>query len=188
MEDKPPLVRCELGNLKEKNLVQRDAHGSEFWTLLQHDEVASTSEERIELIENPKTTITIVESYEPSSIAGGKEKIKIPKEKCKSHQENCRKEEGGDFPQEPHSFPWPLKMDEKNIQKALHLLQDTHSSVAHQCWIVASLEDQSSLESKQEMQKALFTIQGEFLQLISNRDDLIELADMLHGASLKDGE
>ena len=104
VEDKPPLVRCELGNLKEKNLVQRDAHGSEFWTLLQHDEVASTSEERIEIIENPKPTITIVESYEPSSIAGGKEKIKIPKEKCKSHQENCRKEEGGDFPQEPTRF------------------------------------------------------------------------------------
>ena len=80
-------------------------------------------------------------------------------------------------------------MDEKNIQKALHLLQDTHSSVAHQCWIVASSEDQSSLESKEEMRKALSTIQGEFLQLLFDRADLMfELADMLHGASLKDGE
>ena len=85
--------------------MQRDAHSSEFWTLLQHDEVASTSEERIELIENPNPTITIFESYEPSSIPGGKAERKIHKEKCKSHQENCRKEEGGDFPQEPHSFP-----------------------------------------------------------------------------------
>ena len=135
--------------------MQRDDHSSYFWTLLQHDEVSSTSEESIELNENPKPTITIVDSYEPSSITGGKEKIKIPKEKCKSHQENCRKEEGGDFPQEPHSFPWPLKMDEKKIQKALHLLQDTHSSVAHQCWIAASLEDQSSLESKEEMRKGI---------------------------------
>ena len=112
--------------------LQRDAHGSEFWTLLQHDEVASTSEERIELTENTNPTITIVEIYEPSSLAGGKAESKIHKKKYKSQQENCRKEEGDDFPQEPHSFPWPLKMDEKNIQKALHLLQDTHSSVAHQ--------------------------------------------------------
>ena len=102
-----------------------------------------------------------MESYEPSSIAGGKEKINIPKEKCKSHQENCRKEEGGDFPQEPHSFPWPLKMDEKKIQNALHLLQDMHSSVAHQCWIAASSEDQSSLESKEETRKVLSKIQVE---------------------------
>ena len=86
----------------------------------------------------------------------------------------------GDFPQEPHSFPWPLKMDEKNIQKDLHLLQDIHSSVAHQCWIVASLEDQYSLESKEEMQKALPTIQGELLQLISDRDDLIEIVYVFH--------
>ena len=96
-------------------MVQRDAHSSECQTLLQHDEVESTSEDRIELTKNPNPTITIVESYEPYSIAGGKAERKIQKGKCKSWKENCRKEEGGDFPQEPHSFPWPLKMDEKNI-------------------------------------------------------------------------
>ena len=42
VEDNPPPDRCELGNLKEKNMVQRDAHSFEFWTLLQHDEVVST--------------------------------------------------------------------------------------------------------------------------------------------------
>ena len=79
-------------------------------------------------------------------------------------------------------------MDEKKIWKALHFLQDTHASVSHQFWIVASLEDQSSLESKEEMHKALSTIQGEFLKLISDRDDLIEVSDVFHGASLKDAE
>ena len=78
-------------------------------------------------------------------------------------------------------------MDEKNIKNALHLLQDTHYLMAHQCWIDASLEDQSSLDSKEYMHKALSTIQGEFLKLISDRDDLIEVSDVLHGASLKDG-
>ena len=60
--------------------------------------------------------------------------------------------------------------------------------MAHQCWIEASLEYQSSLESKEEMQKELYTIQGEFLQLLFNGDDLIEIYDVLHGASLKDEE
>ena len=95
--------------------MQRDAHSSKFWTLLQHDEVAATSEERLEPTENPNPTITIVESYDPSSLAGGKAERNINKEKCKSQEENCRKEEGGNFPQEPHSFPWPLKMDKNNI-------------------------------------------------------------------------
>ena len=96
-------------------------------------------------------------------------------------QDNCRKEEGDDFTQEPHSFDWTFKMDEKKIQKDLHLLQETHALVSHQYWIAASSEDQSSLESKEEMQKALSTIQGEFLQLLSDRDYLIEIADVLHG-------
>ena len=30
VEDKPPLVECELGNLKEKNLMQTDGYSSEF--------------------------------------------------------------------------------------------------------------------------------------------------------------
>ena len=53
----------------------------------------------VELIENLKPTITIVEIYEPSSLAGGKAERKIHKEKYKSLQDNCIQEEGGDFPQ-----------------------------------------------------------------------------------------
>ena len=100
-----------------------------FWNLLQYDEVATTSKERLKLSENQSPTITIVEIYEPYSLASEKAKIKIHKEKCKSLQDNCRKEEGGDFPKEFHSFSCNYKMDEKNIQKYLHLLQDTHDSV-----------------------------------------------------------
>ena len=84
--------------------MQRDAKSYEFWTLLQHDDVESTSEKRLEIIDNPNPTITIVEIYELSSFVGGKAERKIHKEKYKSQQENCRKEEVGDFAQEPHSF------------------------------------------------------------------------------------
>ena len=99
VEYKPPPAGCELGNLKGiKNMMQRDAHCPDFCTLLQHDEVVDTSEERINLNENPNPTITIVESYEPSSLAGGKVERKIHKEKCKSLQDNWREDEGGVLP------------------------------------------------------------------------------------------
>ena len=136
---------------------------------------------RLDIGNNLHPTIIIEESYEPSILAGGKEETKIHEEKCKSLQDNCSKEEGDDFPQEIHSFYCPLKMDENNIQEALHLLHETHASVSHQCWIVSSLADQYSLEAKEEMQKALSTIQGDLLQLISDGDDLFELIDVLHG-------
>ena len=35
VEGKPPPARCELGNLKEKNMMQRDENKSDFCTLLQ---------------------------------------------------------------------------------------------------------------------------------------------------------
>ena len=38
VEDKPPQGGCELGNLKEKNVMQRDRYSSELLSLLQHDE------------------------------------------------------------------------------------------------------------------------------------------------------
>ena len=60
--------------------------------------------------------------------------------------------------------------------------------MSHQCWIIALLEDQTYLEAKENIQKALSAIQGNFLQLISDRDDLFDIVDVLHGASLKDEE
>ena len=60
--------------------------------------------------------------------------------------------------------------------------------MAHKCWIVASLEDQSSIESKEEMRKALSTIQGEFLQFLSDRDDLFDIVYVFHVEYLKNEE
>ena len=38
MKYKPPLVVCEVENSKEKNLMQMDAHSSNFCTYWRHDE------------------------------------------------------------------------------------------------------------------------------------------------------
>ena len=47
LEDKPPPAGYELGKLKEKNLMQRDEHSSEFWTPLQHDEAEMKGHEML---------------------------------------------------------------------------------------------------------------------------------------------
>ena len=47
MEDKPPLAGYELGKLKEENMMQRNEHISEFWTLMQHDEADMTMHEML---------------------------------------------------------------------------------------------------------------------------------------------
>ena len=82
MEDQPPPVGCELENLKEE-LMQRDEHSSNFCTPLQHDEVSTTSEERLDINKNPHPTIIIEESHEPPSLATGKTEIKIHEGKRK---------------------------------------------------------------------------------------------------------
>ena len=77
MEDKPPPARCELGNLKEKILVQREVHSSEFWTLLQHDEVVATSQVRLDNGKNSHPPIIGEEVQEPPSLATRNEEIQI---------------------------------------------------------------------------------------------------------------
>ena len=38
MKDKSPPAVCEVENSKEKNMMQRDAHSSDFCTYWHHDE------------------------------------------------------------------------------------------------------------------------------------------------------
>ena len=57
---------------EEKKLMQRDEHSSYFCIPLHHDEVVATSEERLDISENPHPTIIIEESHEPPSIPSGK--------------------------------------------------------------------------------------------------------------------
>ena len=69
--------------------MQRDEQISDFCIPLHNDEVSSTSDERIHISENPHPTIIIEESYEPSSLACGKAKIKIHEGEHKLLQGIC---------------------------------------------------------------------------------------------------
>ena len=57
---------------KDNNLMQRDEHCSFFCMPLYHDGAATTSEERLDMSENPQLTIIIEESHEPTILAGRK--------------------------------------------------------------------------------------------------------------------
>ena len=44
------------------------------------------------------------------------------------------------------------------------------------------------MEDMENFQKAMISTKGNFLQLLSDRDSLLELVELLHGTSLKDEE
>ena len=53
------------------------------------------------------------------------------------------------------------------------------------CW---KLEEKYSIEDMEKFQKAMTSTKGNFMQFISDRDNLFELDDVWNGASLKDEE
>ena len=50
------------------------------------------------------------------------------------------------------------------------------------------MEYQSSFESMENIQKAMSTIKGNFSQLLSDRNDMFELVELLREESLHDEE
>ena len=57
---------------EEENLVQRDEHNSVFCIPLYHEEVAATSEERLDMSEKSHPTIIIEANYEFLRLASRK--------------------------------------------------------------------------------------------------------------------
>ena len=81
-----------------------------------------------------------------------------------------------------------LKMNEKKIQEALIILNDTQALVSNSCWRDTSLEEPSFLEDMEKIQRAMCNIEGNFMSLIFDRNNLVELNELLHDAYLKNNE
>ena len=64
-------------------------------------------------------------------------------------------------------------------------LHGTYALMTKLCW---NLEEKSSIEDIEKFQKAMTSTKGNFLQLLFDRDNLLELMELLYGASLKDEE
>ena len=74
-------------------------------------------------------------------------------------------------------------MSECKIKEALHTLRETHAFMTNICW---KLEEKYSMEDMEKFQKARTRIKGNFLHFLSDRESLLELVELFHGASLKD--
>ena len=90
--------------------------------------------------------------------------------------------------QEPHLLVGSLKMVEQRVQEALKILHDTHASVSKMCWEAALMEDQSSFEAMENLQKAMSTIKINFSQLLSDKNYMFKVVDLLWEASLHNEE
>ena len=74
-------------------------------------------------------------------------------------------------------------MSECNIKEAVYTLHGTYALMKNICW---KLEEKYSMEYLEKFQKAMTSTKGKFLQLLSDRDNLLELVELVHGKSMKD--
>ena len=77
--------------------------------------------------------------------------------------------------QETHFLEGSLNMNENNIQEALNILHDTQALVSNSCWKFSSLEEPSFLEDMEKIQRAMCNIEGNFMSLLFDRNNLVEL-------------
>ena len=71
-------------------------------------------------------------------------------------------------------------MSEMDIHEALSILHDTEALVSNYCWRATSLEDPSFLEDMEKIQRAMCNITGNFISLLFDRKNFIELIEWLH--------
>ena len=79
--------------------------------------------------------------------------------------------------QEPHFLEGSLKMNEKKIQEALSILCDTQALVSNSCWRATSLEEPSFLEDMEKIQREMCNIKGNFMSLLFDRKNVIEISE-----------
>ena len=90
-----------------------------------------------------------------------------------------KKEEEEVHSHEPSFIEGYLKMSEMDINESLSILYDTKSLVSDSLFKFSSLEEQSFLEYMKKIQRAMCNIKGNFMSLILNIKNLIELSEWL---------
>ena len=60
--------------------------------------------------------------------------------------------------------------------------------MSNSCWKVSSLEDPSFLEDMEKIQREICNIEGNFISLLFDRNNLVELNECLHEEYLNNNE
>ena len=145
VEEKPPLVVCEVENSKEKNMMQREENSSEFWTLLQHDEAVMKRHETIsDHISFQPSEIPSTSHHGSECAENSKANLYVEDEFCVV--DPCHKKNGHicqlleeenlleDILGEPCHLSGSLKEDRKNLREAMKNFVDLNAFVSRCCW------------------------------------------------------
>ena len=71
-----------------------------------------------------------------------------------------------------------------DIYETLIIVHETKSLVSNSHFKVSSLEEPSFLEDMEKIQRVMCTIEGNFMSLIVDRNNLVELNEWLHESYL----
>ena len=205
MEGKPPPTRCELGKLKEKNMMQREGHSSKCWTLLQHDEaeiprhemlsdfyidhmsfqhseIPSTSHHGSECAENSKADMYVEDEFCVVDPCHSKNDHICQLLEEKTSMENILVE--------PHHLSGSLKEDKKKLREDMKNIVDINALVERCCWKASSgdMEGKYFLEECIALKEGMSKIKESYMNLISDREHLLMVDEMYHNAIKKEEE
>ena len=81
-----------------------------------------------------------------------------------------------------------IQQSEMGIHESLIILHDTKALVSNSSWKISSLEEPSFLEDMEKTQRAMCNIEGNFLSLIFDRNNLVNIDEWLHEEYLNNNE
>ena len=79
-------------------------------------------------------------------------------------------------------------MSEINIHYSLRILHNTKALVSNSCWKFSSLEEPYFIEDMEKIERAMCTIEGNFMSFILDRNNLVDINEWLHEAYLNNNE
>ena len=93
-----------------------------------------------------------------------------------------RRDLGGGFLCEPHNLSGSLKEDIKKLMESMKNLVDINALVAICCWKASGgeMEGESFLEECIELKEGMTKMKESYMNLLSDRDNLLTMAEMYH--------
>ena len=149
VEYTPPPAVCEVENSKETNMMQSDAHSSDFCTYWQHDEDEIPNYEilsdfcrdytSLQPYDIPSPSYSVNELIRSSNVDVYAKKETYAVDLChKKFEHVCQPvDEGnfmGDLICEPHHLSGSLKEDRENLMAAMNNIVDINALMARGCW------------------------------------------------------
>ena len=98
-----------------------------------------------------------------------------------------KKEEEEVHSHEPSFIEGSWNMSEMDIHEALIILHDTKALVSNYFWKISSLEEPSFLDME-KIQRAMCNIEGNFMSLIFDGNNLVEINECLYEEYLNNNE